>query len=139
MSCAILGSDKARCDKFPGGGEGKCATSGTPTRARLIGLALLALAIPLYPLLASVTGRPWSEAEIFGIAPDPMAIGTLGFLLLARSRRRMLRLPIPLLWCAASSVTLLALGAPAFWVPVMAAAMAFFALFRPGPAQHEAP
>ena len=31
---------------------------------------------------ASLLGRPWTQAEVFGIAPDPTAIGTLGVLLL---------------------------------------------------------
>jgi hypothetical protein len=41
---------------------------------------LLALAF-LFPALAPLTGRPWSEAEVFGFMPDPTALATLGALL----------------------------------------------------------
>jgi hypothetical protein len=74
------------------------------------GIAIIALAILGYPLLAPAFGRPWMAAEVFGLAPDPTAIGTLGFLLLARGRWALALLPIPLLWCLASGVTLLALA-----------------------------
>jgi hypothetical protein len=70
------------------------------------GLALIAFAILAYPLLAPALGRPWAGAEIFGIAPDPTAIGTLGFLLVARGRWTFVLLPVPLVWCVASGVTL---------------------------------
>ncbi len=71
-----------------------------------VGLALIAVAILFYPLLAPAFGRPWLGAEVFGMASDPTAIGTLGFLLLARGRWAIALLPIPLLWCIASGVTL---------------------------------
>jgi hypothetical protein len=58
-------------------------------------------------------GRPWTQAEVFGMAPDPTALGTLGFALLAPTpRRRWLLLIIPLLWCAISGATLWTMGAP---------------------------
>lgn len=41
---------------------------------------LFALAL-LFPLLAPLTGHPWSEAEVFGFMPDPTALATLGALL----------------------------------------------------------
>jgi hypothetical protein len=74
----------------------------------LIGLALIAFAIFGYPLLAPAFGRNLTGAEIFGVAPDPTAIGTLG-LLLARGRWTFGLLPIPLLWCAPSGATLWAM------------------------------
>lgn len=77
-----------------------------------IGFALIVLAIFAYPLLALVFGRPLAGAEIFGMAPDPTAIGTLGFSLLTRSRWIFALLPIPLLWCIASGVTLWAMAGP---------------------------
>lgn len=76
---------------------------------RVIGLALIVFAIFGYPLLALAFGRNLAGAEIFGIAPDPTVLGTLGFLLLARSRWTFALLPIPLLWCIASGITLWAM------------------------------
>jgi hypothetical protein len=54
-----------------------------PAALRTAGTLLLALAL-LYPLLAPLTGHPWSEAEVFAWMPDPTALATLGTLLLAR-------------------------------------------------------
>ena len=75
----------------------------------MAGILLVALALG-YPLLAPMFGRPWHGAEFFGIAPDPTAIATLGFLLVARGRSTLLLYPIPLLWCLASGLTLLAMA-----------------------------
>jgi hypothetical protein len=75
-----------------------------------IGFALTVFAIFIYPLLAPTFGRPLASAEILGMAPDPTVIGTVGFLLLTRSRWMLALLPIPLLWCIASGVTLWAMA-----------------------------
>ena len=75
----------------------------------MAGMLLVALALG-YPLLAPLFGRPWHGAEFFGIAPDPTAIATLGFLLMARGRSALLLYPIPLLWCLASGLTLSAMA-----------------------------
>jgi hypothetical protein len=44
---------------------------------------LLAAAGWLYPLLCLAAGRPWVQAEVFGMAPEPTALFTLGLLLLS--------------------------------------------------------
>ncbi|MDP1566899.1 MAG: DUF6064 family protein [Polaromonas sp.] len=44
--------------------------------------ALLAAAGLSYPLLGLALGRPWGQAEAFGMAPEPTALFTLGLLLL---------------------------------------------------------
>ncbi|HWA46618.1 MAG TPA: DUF6064 family protein [Dongiaceae bacterium] len=74
-----------------------------------VGFALVILAIFAYPLLAPAFDRPLAGAEIFGMAPDPTTIGTLGFLLLTHSRWTLALLPIPLLWVVMSGVTLWAM------------------------------
>ena len=75
----------------------------------MVGVLLVALALA-YPLLAPLFGRPWHGAEFFGIAPDPTAIATLGFLLMGRGRSTLMLYPIPLLWCLASGLTLWAMA-----------------------------
>ena len=70
------------------------------------GLLLAAIGVVAYPLLPPLFGRPWTSAEVFGIAPDPTAIATLGVLLMARGRHVLLLLPIPLLWLLLSGLTL---------------------------------
>lgn len=82
-----------------------------PAPTRWIGLAILVAGVVLYPLLAPLLGRPWTQAEIFGIAPDPTAIATIGALLLAEGHIASL-LVLPLLWCAISALTLWTMGTP---------------------------
>ena len=73
--------------------------------ARWIGIALVIYALAIHPLTAPLSGRPWTQAEIFGLAPDPTVIATLG-VLVAAARPHWLLLIMPLLWCAISSLTL---------------------------------
>lgn len=87
------------------------------------GLGIFGFALFAYPLLAPVSDRPWRQMEMFGLAPDPTAVATLGLLLLAR-RTPWLLWPIPLLWCVLSGATLFTLGAPDAWVAPAAALLA---------------
>ena len=85
------------------------------------GLALIVYALAVHPLIALFTGRPWTQAEIFGLAPDPTAIATLG-VLLAADRPRWHLLMLPLLWCAISGLTLWTMESPeAPLLPALAA------------------
>jgi hypothetical protein len=94
------------------------------------GFGLLALAILGYPWLGVLLGRPLSQTEVLGIAPDPTAVGTLGVLLLvarghdSRARRRVVASawPIPLVWCGISGATLWTMDAPE--APLLAGARA---------------
>jgi hypothetical protein len=92
------------------------------------GYLLLAFALAGQPLLAPLQGRAWASSEIFGIAPDPTAIATLGLLLLGRGKLLPLLFPIPLLWCLLSGLTLWTLGAPEAWACFAAAALTLAAL-----------
>jgi hypothetical protein len=93
-----------------------------------LGITLYALAI--HPLIPLLTGRPWTQAEVFGIAPDPTAIATLG-VLLAADRPRWHLLVLPLLWCAVSGLTLWTMGSPETPViATMAAVGAGLALWK---------
>lgn len=98
---------------------------------RFVGVGLSGFAIVGYPLLAPLLGRSWSSAEIFGLAPDPTAIGTLSFLLLTRGRLISWLMLIPALWCLLSMATLWTMAVPGFWVPVAAAAIALAGSAQP--------
>ncbi|MFN3659296.1 MAG: DUF6064 family protein, partial [Pseudolabrys sp.] len=88
-----------------------------PSRA---GIVILASALIVQPLLAPLLGRGWITAEVFGIAPDPTVVGTLGALL-AAARVPWHLLVVPLLWCAVSGATLWAMDAPdALLMPAVA-------------------
>ncbi|NOJ39903.1 DUF6064 family protein [Bradyrhizobium australiense] len=88
-----------------------------------IGYLILGFAIAGQPLLAPLQGRGWAASEVFGIAPDPMAIATLGVVLLARGRLLPWLLPIPVLWCLMSGMTLATMGEPQAWAPYGAVAL----------------
>jgi hypothetical protein len=106
-----------------------------------IALALGLWALLGHPLLGGMSGRPWHQAELFGLAPDPTALGTLAFLLPligdagpARWLPSLLRV-VPLLWCAASAAMLLTMGSAQGWVVLAALAVALAApCFRQRPA-----
>lgn len=76
------------------------------------GMALLALFA--FPLLAPLHERPWAQAELFGLAPDPTVAFTLGALLLWRASWPLWI--VPLLWCAITGVTLMELRSSQAWV-----------------------
>jgi hypothetical protein len=94
------------------------------------GLGLFLFALIVYPLIAPLLGRPWSQAEVFAIAPDPTVVATLG-VLLAAERRHWTLLVIPLLWCVVSGATLWTMGSPeAPILPALAALTLVIAVWR---------
>lgn len=91
-----------------------------------VALALIAFAVVVQPVIGPLLGRDWAQAEIFGLAPDPTAVATLGVLLLDR-RPHWHLLAIPLLWCVFTGLTLWAMEAPDAWVSPAAAGLALVA------------
>jgi hypothetical protein len=87
------------------------------------GLVLIASALLLYPVLPVFSGTPWRQMQLFGMAPDPTAIGTLGLLVLARGRYLALLFPIPVLWCFITALTLSAMGSGQAWLALAAVAV----------------
>jgi len=95
-----------------------------------VALGFISLAVLAYPLLALGGGRAWGQAEVFGIAPDPTAIATLGVLLGCRAHA--VAWLIPLAWCAVSGATLMELRVGHAWLLPTSAILAVAAglLFR---------
>ena len=83
-----------------------------------LAIALIAIIVVGYPLLAPLTGRGLTSAEAFGVAPDPTALATVAALVLVRGRIRWLLLAIPLLWCAFTALTLRAMESPETFVVI---------------------
>jgi Family of unknown function (DUF6064) len=79
------------------------------------GIGLFVFALLVQPLLGPLLGRPWLQAEIFGIAPDPTVVASLAVLVAAR-RAHWELLVLPLLWCAISGVTLWTMQSPEAWM-----------------------
>lgn len=90
------------------------------------GLGIFLFALLVQPLIGLLLGRQWRQIEIFGVAPDPTAIATLGLLLLATGRVRWELMVVPLLWCAISGATLAAMKAPDAWITSAAAVLVLF-------------
>ena len=88
---------------------------------RGFGLALLGYALAIHPLLAPMLNRGWPQAEVFGMAPDPTALATLGALLAIKLRHAGWLFPIPVAWCLISGATLWTMDAPDFAVVPLAA------------------
>jgi hypothetical protein len=76
------------------------------SRLRSMGLALAAVGLLLYPLISFVAGRPWPQAETFGLVPEPTALVTLGLLLAMRPALHRLLIVIPTLSLLAGWTTL---------------------------------
>ena len=91
--------------------------------AKVSGLGLFGFALFAWPLIGLTAGRPIEQAEIFGIAPDPTVVATLG-ILLGAERMRWELLIIPLAWCVISASTLWTMHAPDFFLPLAAAGLA---------------
>jgi hypothetical protein len=76
------------------------------------GTALGLWAVLGHPWIALMLGRPWRQAEFFGLAPDPTVLATLALLLLAEpstvAARRGLRVlwVVPLAWCVVGAALL---------------------------------
>ena len=61
----------------------RAAPASPPTGMQRLGLAMATAGVLFYPLAGWAVGRPWTQAEVFGIAPEPTALATLGLLLAA--------------------------------------------------------
>lgn len=96
----------------------------------IAGWLLLAFGVIVYPLLAPLSGRPWTGAGVFGIAPDPTAVATLALLALTATRAGWPLGVVPALWCVVTGATLWTLGDVTFFVAPFAAAAAIGVALR---------
>jgi hypothetical protein len=114
---------------FVGGIGGRIAFALPGGRTARLAITLIAIIVIGYPLLAPLTGRVWTSAEVFGVAPDPTALATAAVLAFVRGRIRWPLLAIPLLWCAFTALTLRAMQSPEFLVVIAVALLALIPAF----------
>lgn len=62
------------------------------------GLATAVAALVLYPLLGVLAGHAWPALAMFGVAPCPLVVFTMGLLLMAGGRTPLHLVAIPVLW-----------------------------------------
>jgi hypothetical protein len=89
------------------------------------GYGLIAFAVIGMPLLGYLVGlwfggRAWFGLELFGSAPDPTAVATLGLMAIVRPRLAWILVILPTLWCLTSAATLAVLGDPLWPLPLLA-------------------
>lgn len=77
-----------------------------------IGLGFAVFAMAVYPLLGLLAGHVWPRTPIFGVAPCPTTIFTLGLLLLTARRVPLSLLAIPVLWSLVGGSASWLLGVP---------------------------
>lgn len=98
--------------------RGRLVYRAAATPGSVIGFGIFGYALVVQPLLAPLSGSGWAQAEIFGVAPDPTAVATLGLLLLTGRRVFWTLMILPAIWCAVSGSVLAAMGSPlAFAAP----------------------
>jgi hypothetical protein len=103
-----------------GGVRDRLRTDSVHPVSRCTGWTVYGFALAGYPLLTPIWNRPWAQVELFALAPDPTAIGTLALLLLAGHRLFWALWIIPLLWLVNTSLTLWAMGSAEAWAPMAA-------------------
>jgi hypothetical protein len=62
--------------------SGETYRSNAGAGRRKFGWWLVACGMFLYPLMALFAGRPLAQIELFGMTPEPTALGTLGLILI---------------------------------------------------------
>jgi hypothetical protein len=106
---------------FAGSRREPDAPAATGVRSR-IGATLMGIALVGYPFTAPLLGRPWAQAELFGLAPDPTVAFTFGALLLWPAAAWYMWI-VPIVWTIYNGMTIWMLHAPAALVlPAIAVA-----------------
>lgn len=91
-------------------------------------LVLLALAVIVHPLIQIATGHAWPATGLFGTAPDPTAVATLGAVFMWRGWRRWSLATIPAVWCLLSVATAFGLNRPALAMTAGTGLLIWFAM-----------
>jgi hypothetical protein len=89
------------------------------TLAGWVGLAFVAYAAVLYPLIGTATGHAFPELPMFGVTPCPVVIFTFGLLLLAANALPLWLLVVPFLWSLIGGSAAILLDVPQDW-PLLA-------------------
>jgi Family of unknown function (DUF6064) len=103
------------------------------------GLSLAAYALAIYPVLGRFAGHSYPAVPVFGIAPCPTAIFTIGLLLLGSWRTARWLLLIPGLWGVVGGSAAILLGVPQDYglIAALLVAIGFALAGRAGFARHE--
>jgi hypothetical protein len=93
----------------------------------LVGAGCITYAMAVYPIIGIWSGHGPMKGPMFGVAPCPTTIFTIGILLLARGRWVAWLSVIPILWSLVGLAAALQLGIPEdFGLPVAGGALLAF-------------
>ena len=92
------------------------------------GLFLAIFALAVYPLLAFIAGHGWPRMQVFGVAPTPTVIFSLGMLLMAERRSPLLLAALPLVWALIGGSAVFLLGSITEDLSLLVAGVAAFSL-----------
>lgn len=99
-----------------------------------LGLAFVAYAAVLYPLIGSVTGHSYPAMPMFGVTPCPVTIFTFGMLLAAVPPLSRWLLVIPFVWSLIGGSAAILLHVPQDWLLLVSGLIAVpLIALRPGP------
>jgi len=110
--------------------RGSVAFRFRPQARGRLGLGLIAYAMAVYPLIGPALGHGWPRAPVFGVAPCPTTIFTLGLLLWAERAPRGL-VAIPVLWSLVGASAAALLGVWEDLGLIVAAGAGVWLLARP--------
>jgi len=96
-----------------------------------LGALLIAYALVAYPLLGHLLGHGWPRSPVFGVAPCPTTIFTVGLLLWAERAPRE-QVVIPVLWSLVGASAALLLGVREDLGLLAAFAAGVWMMARPG-------
>lgn len=106
------------------------AFAPTASPVHIAGICLFLFALLVQPLIGPMLGRTWLQVQIFGIAPDPTVLATLGILLVTSHRPRWLLMIVPIAWCLVSGATLWTMESEDAWVIPLVALVAVLLAVR---------
>lgn len=95
-----------------------------------VGLVLIVFATVIYPLWGWIAGHVWPDAPLFGIAPCPTTIFTIGILLTGTWRVARWLLVVSGIWAAIGGSAAILLGVPQDFA--LLAALALLVMFALG-------
>jgi hypothetical protein len=94
-----------------------------------VAVMLILYALVIYPLLGLLVTHPYPATPLFGVAPCPTTIFTLGVLLLMNHPRSWILAVIPLLWAIVGGSAAVLLNVPQDW-GLLAALFGWFVAHR---------
>jgi len=98
-----------------GVGRNRIHYGGASTVRSWFAALLIAYGIAIYPLIGLLVTHPYPNTPLFGVAPCPTTLFTLGLLILARYPKPLVIALVPLAWSVIGGSAAILLGVPEDW------------------------